>query len=376
MAPKFTMSAKKQLPVIKEPKKTKIRHGSDFTGMNTTGLALIDLCSVSKAGCEPVNRFGCDITKASRKFTQFTDPPDMWFNDICTRDQATLDEYGKNLDLYAFAGPCQGFSTAGKGLGAADPRSQLTLKSVAFIEKSQPKSFVMENVHNLLTEQKYEKILKLVCNSLKKAGYTLWMKVLNSTHWVPQSRQRIYMVGIRTDVLRSESAAHGVGIWPELPTRRLITLPSVIDVITSPQWRPHPPKNTGTQYRNVIKAYKAAKGVNPFVTPIVVDYKASERFSSSRVNEMPCLTKTRCGARGYWCSTKGGPVTIDEMALCQGFRNTQFPWREAGLSEHAAGSLLGNGQTLSLVRDLLPRVLLRASVISYDQFVEMSNAKF
>ena len=82
---------------------------------------------------------------------------------------------------------------------------------------------------------------------------------------------------------------------------------------------------------------------------------------------------TRTSQRGYWCSTKGGYLTIDELAAIQGFTATSFPWKEAGLSEHAAGAAIGNGQTFSLVADLVPHVLFHSSIITLDQFKVMTS---
>ena len=73
-------------------------------------------------------------------------------------------------------------------------------------------------------------------------------------------------------------------------------------------------------------------------------------------------------------SEKITPEKIDEMAQLQGFKPDEFAWQSAGLEESAAGAALGNGQTVSVVKALLPHVLFHGSVITYAQFLQMKAA--
>ena len=80
------------------------------------------------------------------------------------------------------------------------------------------------------------------------------------------------------------------------------------------QWQALPPEgNNKRRHKNVV-----SKGINPFETPIVVDMGVSERFASFGVDFCPCLTRSRAGDFGYWCS-KGGPLSIADMCRLQGF---------------------------------------------------------
>eukprot|EP00973_Karenia_brevis_P025128 3465839-Karenia_brevis.AAC.1 len=72
----------------------------------------------------------------------------------------------------------------------------------------------------------------------------------------------------------------------------------------------------GLHFRNVMNAIKDA-GVNPFRVPLVIDFKATESFSTYRIAESPTLTKTRASAFGYWCTTKGGPLSANDMIKLQ-----------------------------------------------------------
>ena len=132
------------------------------------------------------------------------------------------------------------------------------------------------------------------------------------------------------------------------------------------------PDNTegnGLGTKNVMAAIsKCAPVINPFEAPVIVDFKASAGFSTHRIGECPSLTKTRAGNFGYWCTSKGGPLTAEEMIQVQGFKLTDLPFREAGLSATAISSAIGNGQTLPLVMDLLPHIIFHANLVTVEDF--------
>ena len=116
---------------------------------------------------------------------------------------------------------------------------------------------------------------------------------------------------------------------------------------------------------NAKKAYaKFMKtGVNPFTKACVVDIKSSPRYSSHRVGLAPTLTRTRCSGMGYWCSTKGGVMTCEEMAMLQGIPET-FDWAGAGISPHQYGSMIGNTMAVNALVCLLPEFVNAAQLVA------------
>jgi DNA (cytosine-5)-methyltransferase 1 len=110
------------------------------------------------------------------------------------------------LDILDGSPPCQGFSMAGKRQGA-DPRNRLFTEYVRFLNALRPKAFVMENVPGLTTGR-MRGIFYTVIAALEAAGYTVRARILNAAHYgVPQSRQRVIILGIRADL----------GLVPEHP---------------------------------------------------------------------------------------------------------------------------------------------------------------
>jgi len=103
------------------------------------------------------------------------------------------------LDVLDGSPPCQGFSTAGKRK-FDDPRNSLFKEYARLLSELQPKVFVMENVTGMVKgcmKQAYLTIIK----TLRECGYKAKGEVLNAMYFnVPQSRERVIIIGIREDL--------------------------------------------------------------------------------------------------------------------------------------------------------------------------------
>lgn len=105
-----------------------------------------------------------------------------------------------DFDMLCAGFPCQPFSAAGKELGFEDERGTVFFKLLSFIEVKKPKVVFLENVPNLVRHDKGN-TYKVITDSLKSRGYTLSAKILDSSYFgVPQSRSRIYIVALRSDM--------------------------------------------------------------------------------------------------------------------------------------------------------------------------------
>lgn len=103
------------------------------------------------------------------------------------------------LDLLDSSPPCQGFSVAGKR-DVGDIRNELFFEVKRFIDVIQPKSFIIENVDGLI-KGPMKGIFNNILNDLKKTNYRIKWKSVNSLYYgVPQSRQRVIIMGIRNDL--------------------------------------------------------------------------------------------------------------------------------------------------------------------------------
>jgi DNA (cytosine-5)-methyltransferase 1 len=103
------------------------------------------------------------------------------------------------LDLLDGSPPCQGFSTAGKR-NVNDSRNDLSREFTRLINDLQPKVFIMENVSGMVKGKMRGRFIEIM-RELKGTGYNVKCKMLNAMHHnVPQSRQRLFFIGIRPDL--------------------------------------------------------------------------------------------------------------------------------------------------------------------------------
>src|SRR5699024_6975949 len=95
---------------------------------------------------------------------------------------------------------CQSFSISGNRLGLKDTRGTLFFEGARIVTKKQPKVILLENVKGLLSDDN-GKTLHVILKTLNDAGYLVDFKIINSKeHGVAQSRERVFIVGIREDL--------------------------------------------------------------------------------------------------------------------------------------------------------------------------------
>jgi DNA (cytosine-5)-methyltransferase 1 len=104
-----------------------------------------------------------------------------------------------NIDILCGGFPCQAFSMAGKRLGFDDTRGTLFFEIARILtyyrEKQRPiKCLVLENVKGLLSHDD-GRTFATIYRVLDNLGYTIEFQLLNTRWWLPQNRERIYIVG-------------------------------------------------------------------------------------------------------------------------------------------------------------------------------------
>lgn len=97
--------------------------------------------------------------------------------------------------------PCQPFSVSGKQLGFEDARGTLFFDVMRLVSAKRPRAVFLENVSNY-ARHKNGDTLKRTISMLEKEGYRTNYAVLNAADYgVPQARKRLYIVGVRSDVV-------------------------------------------------------------------------------------------------------------------------------------------------------------------------------
>ncbi len=105
--------------------------------------------------------------------------------------------------------PCQPFSIAGvskkNSLGkahgfACEAQGTLFFDVARIINTKRPRAFVLENVKNLQSHDKGRTFDVIKRTLTEELGYQIHVKVVDGAHFVPQHRERIYIVGFRDPV--------------------------------------------------------------------------------------------------------------------------------------------------------------------------------
>lgn len=112
--------------------------------------------------------------------------------------------FKKSISIDGIVGgpPCQGFSLSGNR-DKKDPRNSLFMEFVRFVNHFNPKFFVMENVQGILSmkTQKGQLVKDVIINEFSSLGYHVEVFKLNAAEFgVPQSRLRIFFIGLRDDI--------------------------------------------------------------------------------------------------------------------------------------------------------------------------------
>ena len=106
-----------------------------------------------------------------------------------------------DIDLIIAGPPCQSFSILGKRQSLSDPRGKLTIKYFELVVGLTPKVFVFENVPGLMTVNNGQDFDNLWHYVSENTGYTLFKSKLNALDYgIPQSRERVFIVGFRPDI--------------------------------------------------------------------------------------------------------------------------------------------------------------------------------
>ena len=119
-------------------------------------------------------------------------------NDITKLNSIDIPPY----DVLCAGFPCQSFSMAGmrknKKTGLeVEGKGTLFFELARIIEETQPKAFILENVKNLLHHDKGKTFITIKNVLENKLNYNIQYRIINSKYFVPQARERIFIIGFR-----------------------------------------------------------------------------------------------------------------------------------------------------------------------------------
>jgi len=159
-----------------------------------------------RLGLEPVGGrcvFSCEWDKYAQKTYQ------AWFGEIPEGDIREIKPAAiPDHDVLAAGFPCQPFSIAGvskkKSLGMEHGFKDVTQGTLFFhlatvIEIKRPPVILLENVKNLQSHDK-GRTWWVIRETLRKLDYAVFYTVIDAAPWVPQHRERVFIVGFCKEI--------------------------------------------------------------------------------------------------------------------------------------------------------------------------------
>lgn len=176
-------------------RKTRFTFIDLFAGIGGTRIAF------EEAGCKCLfssewDRFSQETYKAN-----FNEEPNGDITKIKSNDIPTH-------DILVAGFPCQPFSISGVSKknslgiphGFDDPtQGTLFFEIKRILEDKKPQAFLLENVKNLKSHDS-GRTFKIIKSTLEDIGYYVDSKILDAVNYVPQHRERIYIVGFKNKV--------------------------------------------------------------------------------------------------------------------------------------------------------------------------------
>lgn len=162
-----------------------------FAGCGGIRLAF-DQAGFENVGSWEIDRFARETYRAN-----FASAPAA---DVREIDPSRL----PGFDVLCAGFPCQAFSIAGqsknrslgRSTGFDDARGTLFFEVARILEARRPRAFLLENVKHLVLRERGRTFARITA-VLENLGYRVTWAIINSSPWVPQARERVYIVGFR-----------------------------------------------------------------------------------------------------------------------------------------------------------------------------------
>ena len=169
-----------------------------------------------------------------------------------------------NADVVVGGFPCQGFSQANRMRTLDDDRNQLYKFFYNTIKIKQPKFFIAENVKGILSLGHGAAIQQIV-SDFEAAGYITTVTLVNMANYgVPQTRQRVIIVGQRKDIgeemiFRFPQATHS----KDGSLKKWVSIKDAIDHFPDPDLPNEVPNHIYSAYKVEYRNFTGHRQTDP-----------------------------------------------------------------------------------------------------------------
>lgn len=296
----------------------------------------------------------CVFTSEWDKFSQQT--YEKWFGEKPVGDINEVDPKSiPHHDILAAGFPCQPFSIAGvskkRSLGMAhgfncERQGNLFFKICEIVGEKRPPVLMLENVKNLKSHDK-KRTWAVIESELKSLGYVVFNEIIDACDYVPQHRERIFIVCFNKDIFGSDPNFR----FPDPPVG---AKPELGDILED---KPDPKYTLTDHLWNYLQEYKKkhqAKG-NGFGFGLNEDFSGITRTLSARYYKDGSEVLISQGK-------KKNPrrLTIVEAARLMGYGDVVTSREDVPVSDTQAYKQFGNSVVPAVVsavgRQCLPMI--------------------
>ena len=219
-------------------------------------------------------------------------------------------------DCWTFGAPCQDFSIAGRRAGLEGERSSLVREIFRILEETEeaykPEWLIYENVKGMLSANRGLDFLSIL-TEMDRLGYNAEWQIVNSRWYVPQNRERVYVIGHNRRRRKSEIFPV-TGNGGENSTRQLIggaQAHRVYDsngiACTQNAQAGGVGAKTGLYAFGIDKSSNKPQELQVANCLMTKDYRVSKRRSEDTAIAIPVLTPSRAEKRqnGRRCKEVG-----------------------------------------------------------------------
>lgn len=310
-----------------------IRVGTDCSGIEAPIEALRNITNNYK-NITYTHVFSSETNEYAIKYIQENHKPEILFGDIKERDVNNIPD----IDLYVSGFPCQPFSRANKFKTKVDPRLNLFENCLDVIKTKNPKFFILENVKTLVTLNKGSYFNDILEQLERNGQYNVYHKVINSKDYgIPQSRERLYIIGIRKDFLKKNKKKF------QFPLKKpMKPLSEFID------------EKDDSKYKILESNKELLSNVPQNSVFIDIGFRKAKFPHSDKW--APCIT----AQPNMWCVPKERKANVKEYLMLQGF---PINVKHTTISDHQMKIRVGNSMTVNVIEELLLSIFCSNGII-------------
>ncbi len=296
----------------------------------------------------------CEIDKYARQIYAKNFGHEPEYKDARDIDTKTLPSF----DILCAGFPCQSFSIVGNRLGFEDKRGNLFFEITRIAREKQPSYLLLENVKGLLSHEQGN-TFKIMLQTLDELGYDVEWQLLDSKYFVPQSRERLYIIGHLRGRSRREILPIGsVNPRNDKSRKKLYAKDECSSTLTATYW-----KGYGGG-RPMIKESKPTKMI----------YRSHPNSNMQERIQDRDSTWTLTTSSNEFAIVDGDKVRKLTPKECERLQGFPDDWTK-GISDTQRYHCLGNAVTTKVVEYIAGHITWMETD-DFSEFVETARDKF